>query len=73
MQHEVQVMQIRRRTAMETKVEQQMTAMIDVVFQLLTFFVMSFKVASLEGDFSVKMPIAKGEQMIPKTRSNYLP
>ena len=34
-----------------------MTAMIDVVFQLLTFFVMSFKVAANEGDFSIKMPL----------------
>ena len=42
----------------DTKVEQQMTAMIDVVFQLLTFFVMSFKVAADEGDFSIKMPLS---------------
>jgi biopolymer transport protein ExbD len=40
----------------EHKVEQNMTAMIDVVFQLLTFFVMTFKVAALEGDFNLKMP-----------------
>src|SRR5689334_8461488 len=38
------------------KVEQQMTPMIDIVFQLLTFFVMSFKIAAAEGDFNVKMP-----------------
>jgi biopolymer transport protein ExbD len=40
------------------KVEQQMTPMIDIVFQLLTFFVMSFKIATQEGDFNVKMPLA---------------
>jgi biopolymer transport protein ExbD len=39
------------------KVEQQMTPMIDIVFQLLTFFVMSFKIATQEGDFNVKMPL----------------
>jgi biopolymer transport protein ExbD len=39
------------------KVEQQMTPMIDIVFQLLTFFVMSFKIATQEGDFNIKMPI----------------
>src|SRR5438034_7818661 len=39
------------------KVEQQMTPMIDIVFQLLTFFVMTFKIASEEGDFNVKMPL----------------
>jgi len=31
--------------------------MIDVVFQLLTFFILSFKVVSLEGDFNIKMPL----------------
>ena len=39
------------------KVEQQMTPMIDIVFQLLTFFVMSFKIATQEGDFNIKMPL----------------
>ena len=50
-------MNIRNQQTTETKVEQQMTAMIDVVFQLLTFFVMSFQVATTEGDFSIKMPL----------------
>lgn len=40
------------------KVEQNMTPMIDIVFQLLTFFVMTFKIASVEGDFNIKMPLA---------------
>lgn len=35
-----------------------MTAMIDIVFQLLVFFIMTFKVVSMEGDFNVKMPLA---------------
>ena len=35
-----------------------MTAMIDIVFQLLVFFIMTFKVVALEGDFNVKMPLA---------------
>ena len=35
-----------------------MTAMIDVVFQLLVFFIMTFKIVALEGDFNVKMPLA---------------
>ncbi|HWA99756.1 MAG TPA: biopolymer transporter ExbD, partial [Pirellulales bacterium] len=46
-----------RRKPMSDKVEQQMTPMIDIVFQLLTFFVMSFKIASQEGDFNIKMPL----------------
>jgi biopolymer transport protein ExbD len=33
-----------------------MTPMIDVVFLLLTFFVMTFKILTPEGDFNVKMP-----------------
>jgi biopolymer transport protein ExbD len=32
--------------------------MIDIVFQLLIFFILTFKVAALEGDFEVKMPLA---------------
>ena len=35
-----------------------MTSMIDIVFQLLVFFIMTFKVVAMEGDFSVKMPLA---------------
>jgi biopolymer transport protein ExbD len=49
-------MQIRPAKSSQAKVDQQMTPLIDVVFQLLVFFVMSFKVASVEGDFNVKMP-----------------
>jgi len=33
-----------------------MTSMIDIVFQLLVFFVMTFKITSLEGDFNINMP-----------------
>lgn len=33
-----------------------MTPMIDIVFQLLIFFIMTFKITAMEGDFSVKMP-----------------
>ena len=41
---------------LETKVD--MTPMIDIVFQLLVFFIMTFKVVAMEGDFKVKMPLA---------------
>lgn len=40
------------------KIDLQMTPMIDIVFQLLVFFVMTFKVAAMEGDFDIKMPKA---------------
>jgi biopolymer transport protein ExbD len=39
-------------------VELMMTPMVDIVFQLLIFFLMTFKIASAEGDFNVKMPLA---------------
>ncbi len=35
-----------------------LTSMIDVVFLLLIFFVMTFKIVEQEGDFSVRMPLA---------------
>lgn len=34
-----------------------MTAMIDIVFQLLVFFILTFKVVVMEGDFKIKMPL----------------
>jgi biopolymer transport protein ExbD len=51
-------MRIRRGSAAPAKVEQQMVPMIDIVFQLLTFFIMSFKIVTEEGDFNIKMPTA---------------
>lgn len=41
----------------DEKVEIQMTPMIDIVFQLLVFFIMTFKIVSPEGNFNIKMPI----------------
>lgn len=46
----------RARKADDLKVN--MTAMIDIVFQLLIFFILTFKVTAMEGDFEVKMPLA---------------
>ena len=40
-----------------------MTSMIDVVFLLLIFFVMTFKIVELDGDFSVRMPLAGSDSM----------
>jgi len=51
-------MKIRHQGGSTEKVEMQMTPMIDIVFQLLTFFLMSFKIATVEGDFNIKMPVA---------------
>lgn len=43
-------------TDSDVKVDVQMTPMIDVVFQLLIFFVFTFKIVSQEGDFDIMMP-----------------
>jgi biopolymer transport protein ExbD len=46
-----------------------MTAMIDIVFQLLAFFIMTFKVVAKEGDFNIRMPLASNrpiEEQIEK-------
>lgn len=34
-----------------------MTAMIDIVFQLLVFFVVTYKATAMETDFNIKMPL----------------
>lgn len=40
-----------------------MTSMIDIVFLLLIFFVMTFKIVEMEGDFSVRMPLAGSDSV----------
>ena len=49
-------MKFRHRSKQVDKLELSMTAMIDIVFLLLVFFVMTFKISAQEGDFNVKMP-----------------
>lgn len=46
----------RSRSSTALKVDMQMTSMIDVVFQLLAFFIVSFKIVEEEGDLALKMP-----------------
>ncbi len=43
-----------------SKIPIDMTAMIDVVFQLLTFFMLSIKAVVVEGDFNIRMPLGAG-------------
>ena len=57
-----------RRIALHTaprKVEMMMTPMIDIVFQLLIFFLLTFKIVVPEGDFQVKLPQAAPPQQRP--------
>lgn len=49
----------------DEKVEVQMTPMIDIVFQLLVFFIMTFKIVSQEGDFNIKMPLTAPSKGLP--------
>jgi len=59
----MRVRNIQRGTSGE--IELQMTPMIDIVFQLLAFFIMTFKIASPEGDFNIKMPLAAPSKGVP--------
>jgi len=54
-------MKIRNTEHRETFVLQ-MTPMIDIVFQLLVFFVFTFKIILPEGDFNIRMPSASASQ-----------
>jgi biopolymer transport protein ExbD len=47
-----------KKRGLPDKIPIDMTPMIDIVFQLLTFFCMTLKVSEVEGDFNIKMPLA---------------
>lgn len=47
-----------RRKREENNLELNMTAMIDIVFQLLIFFIMTLNIVTPEGDFNIKMPLS---------------
>ena len=47
------------------KIEPAMAPMIDVVFQLLIFFMLTLKIIEPEGDFSINMPQGKPQQSKP--------
>jgi len=46
-----------QREALSDKIAIDMTPMIDVVFQLITFFMLTLKTVITEGDFDIKMPL----------------
>ena len=59
-------MKIRNQSAVE-KIEPQMAPMIDVVFQLLIFFMLTLKIVQPEGDFNINMPaVAQSQTETPK-------
>jgi biopolymer transport protein ExbD len=47
-----------KRRGLPDRVPIDMTPMIDIVFQLLIFFCLTLKIATAEGDFNIKMPLA---------------
>lgn len=47
----------KRESSLAGKVPVDMTPMIDVVFQLLTFFMLTLKTVIVEGDFNIRMPL----------------
>jgi biopolymer transport protein ExbD len=56
-------MKVRGAGKLPAKVDMQMAPMIDVVFQLLIFFMLTMKIITPEGDFNINMPIgAPAEQ-----------
>lgn len=72
---------VRARSTSRSLIELNMTPMIDVVFQLLTFFLMTFRVAAVEGDFNLRLPPPsqtdrfdsarrRGEQMVVRLRAD---
>ncbi len=58
-------MRVRNVRGKGEKIELMMTPMIDIVFQLLIFFIMTFKIVAPEGDFNIKMPLSAPSQGPP--------
>ena len=65
-------MKIRNTGGEGEKIELQMTPMIDIVFQLLVFFIMTFKIVAMEGDFNIRMPAAS-QQAAPPDQMEFPP
>jgi biopolymer transport protein ExbD len=56
----------RKRPRGPEKIELMMTPMIDVVFQLLIFFMLNLRIVAPEGNFNIKMPLgAAAERVTP--------
>jgi len=53
-----------RHTGREERIELQMVPMIDIVFQMLIFFIMTFKIVLPEADFNIRMPSAAAARVV---------
>ena len=58
-------MRYSQRTRTRDKFELQMTPMIDVVFLLLIFFMLTFKITIPEGNFNINMPLTAPTAGLP--------
>ena len=64
----------KRESNLGDKIAIDMTPMIDVVFQLMSFFMCTLKVVAPEGDFDIRMPLgaaaaaAPDDQQVPPVR-----
>ncbi|MDO5553557.1 MAG: biopolymer transporter ExbD [Planctomycetia bacterium] len=58
-------MSIRKLGGKGGEVKLQMTSMIDVVFLLLSFFVITYKTPEVEGDFNIRMPQTVQSNRLP--------
>ena len=54
------------RQRLADKIDINMTPMIDIVFQLLAFFIMTLKIVQPEGDFDVRMPLGAAAAAAPR-------
>jgi biopolymer transport protein ExbD len=61
---EAEIMARRRKQSKGEKLETNMSAMIDIVFQLLIFFMITLQISEPEGDFNINMP-AQGKPTNP--------
>jgi len=51
----------KKESRLSDKIDINMTPMIDVVFQLLTFFMLTLKTVITEGDFEIRMPLGPAQ------------
>ena len=58
------------RQRLADKIDINMTPMIDIVFQLLAFFIMTLKIVQPEGDFDVRMPLGAAAAAAPDEEQN---
>ena len=56
-----------KREALPDKISIDMTPMIDCVFQLITFFMLTLKTVFVEGDFDIRMPLGPSAGPPPET------